>query len=125
MMRIIPLITLVFCLTIWSGASFNAVADQPCALDIEQFCNDVPPVHGGIPKCLKEHEKDLSPSCKKRITKVADNMKKAHKECADDIDSFCSAIHPGGRGIINCLEENRDQLSAACEEELEKMRPNR
>jgi hypothetical protein len=105
----------------WTASNSYADIDQPCTYDIEQFCNDVPPVHGGIPKCLKKHEKELSPACKKRITKVAENMKKAHKVCADYIDIYCGTAHPGGRGIVNCLEEHSDQLSPACSQELGRM----
>ncbi len=37
---------------------------QACHDDVMKFCKDVPAGGGGIMKCLKEHENDLSPECK-------------------------------------------------------------
>ena len=43
-------------------------AHQACADDVQKFCKDVKPGQGRIVKCLKEHEKDVSPECKAKMT---------------------------------------------------------
>jgi hypothetical protein len=42
-------------------------AKQECQDDVMKFCPDVRPGGGRMLKCLKEHENDLSPDCKKRM----------------------------------------------------------
>lgn len=37
---------------------------KACEGDVKQFCNDVQPGGGRIINCLKQHENELSPSCK-------------------------------------------------------------
>lgn len=43
-------------------------AHQACSDDVQKYCKDVKPGRGRIVKCLKEHEKDLSPECKAKLT---------------------------------------------------------
>jgi hypothetical protein len=43
---------------------------ERCANDITKFCNDTTPTKGGMLKCLKEHEKELSDPCKDVIKSV-------------------------------------------------------
>jgi hypothetical protein len=43
-------------------------AHQACADDVQKHCKGVKPGQGRIVKCLKEHEKDLSPECKAKLT---------------------------------------------------------
>lgn len=35
-----------------------------CHADVEKFCQNGRPGHGGIRLCLKEHEQELSPECR-------------------------------------------------------------
>lgn len=117
--------TLMVFLGIVIGATASADDTGVCVREIETFCKDIPPIHGRVPKCLKQHERDLSPACRERITKVAENIKKAHKACAGDIDRFCGDVGPGGGSIIQCLNDHRDKISSACVEEMGKMRHKR
>lgn len=43
-------------------------AHQACSDDVQKYCKDVKPGQGRIVKCLKEHDKDLSPECKAKLT---------------------------------------------------------
>jgi hypothetical protein len=115
------LVALLISAGIVMGTSGSADDTRSCAREIETFCKDIPPVHGLIPKCLKQHERDLSPACRERITKVAENMKKAHRACSEDIEKFCGDVHPGGGSIIQCLNDHRNKISPACIEEMGKM----
>ena len=57
-------------------AQVPADKDRPCKANREQFCGDVKPGQGRIIKCLKAHEKDLSPACKEKLAE----MKKRYQE---------------------------------------------
>ncbi len=43
-------------------------AQRACEGDARKFCKDVKPGQGRIVKCLREHEKELSPECKAKLT---------------------------------------------------------
>ena len=53
------------------GAAFCAprlfAQDGACKADIEKLCKDVQPGKGGLMKCLKEHETELSADCQARL----------------------------------------------------------
>jgi len=42
---------------------------EACRGDVDRFCKDVQPGKGGIVRCLKGHEAELSPGCKEQMTK--------------------------------------------------------
>jgi hypothetical protein len=44
--------------------------EQACAGDIAQFCKEVQPGGGRIVKCLREHDKQLSPSCSAKLEMI-------------------------------------------------------
>ena len=40
---------------------------QACLNDMAKFCNDANPTQGGMLKCLKDHEKEISASCSESV----------------------------------------------------------
>lgn len=42
-------------------------AHQACSDNVQKYCKDAKPGQGRIVRCLKEHEKDLSPECKAKL----------------------------------------------------------
>jgi hypothetical protein len=40
---------------------------QACESDVQKLCSGVAPGRGGIVRCLREHEGDLSPACKDQL----------------------------------------------------------
>ena len=44
-------------------------AHEKCADDIQKFCSDVKPGRGGIVRCLKENERQLSPERREQLTR--------------------------------------------------------
>jgi hypothetical protein len=102
------------------GGPADAQSKNPCADDLARFCRDVKPGGGRLVKCLKEHEKDLSPECKASIEAARAKAKEAHDACADDVQKFCKDVKPGKGQIVKCLKENEKQLSPECHDELKR-----
>ena len=50
--------------------------EQACAGDIAQFCKDVQPGGGRIIKCLRERDKELSPSCSAKLEMIGKRFQK-------------------------------------------------
>jgi hypothetical protein len=50
--------------------------EQACAGDIAQFCKDVQPGGGRIIKCLRERDKELSPSCSAKLGMIGKRFQK-------------------------------------------------
>ena len=91
-----------------------AEGGKGCKGDVEKFCKDVKPGGGRIIKCLKEHESELSETCKKKEGEMKEHMKEAHEACKGDIEKLCKGIHPGEGRIVKCLKEHEAEVSAAC-----------
>jgi hypothetical protein len=109
-------------LTLCICAPAGAQTKNPCADDVQKFCKDVKPGGGRLAKCMKEHEKDLSPQCKASIEETRAKAKEAHEACADDVQRFCKDVKPGGGRIVKCLKQNEKELSAECREKLTQAR---
>ena len=68
-----------------SAAVFAAEAkDHPCKADVATFCKDAKPGHGGIAKCLKAHEAEVSEACKAKIVSRAKRIRTEKREKRTD-----------------------------------------
>jgi hypothetical protein len=92
----------------------------PCADDVAKYCKDVQPGEGRIIKCLKEHEKDLSPACKEKGAEMKQRMDDSRKACEGDVNKLCKGVQPGEGRIIKCLKEHEKELSPDCSAAMEK-----
>ncbi len=88
---------------------------RPCAEDVAKFCKDVQPRGGGIAQCLKEHEDQLSASCKDRVANMKERRLEFRQACQDDVAKFCKDTKPGNGRIVKCLKEHEQELSAPCQ----------
>lgn len=126
----------LFALSLLVATFASAEGDQPCKADREKFCKDVKAGDGAIIKCLKEHEAELSTTCKtsfeekkaKREAKQEERKKEreekmaarkeAHKAsreaCKSDMEKFCKDVKPGDGKKMNCLKEHAAELSEGC-----------
>ena len=121
--RALSVVLLVFpiLLTVQARAA-DAPAAGPekgaCKEDLKKFCASVQPGGGRLVRCLKEHEKDLSPACqearKAASKKAKERAKQKRDACADDVKKLCADVKPGGGRIHACLKKNRDQVSEGC-----------
>jgi hypothetical protein len=46
------------------------------------------------------------------------------RPCDSDVAKFCKDVQPGGGGIIQCLKDHKNDVSAGCKEDLSKMPMN-
>jgi hypothetical protein len=107
-------------LFVWSWRPAYA-ADQtpPCAREIATYCKGVKPGGGRLLNCLKEHKKDLSATCVKKVSTVDKKVKEAQEACSEDIGKFCKDVRPGEGRIIRCLREHAQEISSGCSEKIE------
>jgi len=95
--------------------AYAQVQRGPCADDIAKLCKDIKPGGGRLAKCIKEHEKELSPACAASIKETRKKLEDAHQACADDVQKFCKDVKPGQGRIVNCLREHQKDLSPTCQ----------
>jgi hypothetical protein len=92
--------------------------ERPCMEEIEKFCKDVQPGEGGVVQCLRDHDRELSATCRDKVKVVVQRFEEAKHICAKDIEKFCAGVKPGGGRLIKCLKPHIDELTPACREEL-------
>lgn len=110
-------ITITFCF----GALYNPAFSResgPCAEDIAKFCKDVKPGKGGIAKCLKQHEGELSGGCKDSLSARKQKAQEFSQACKNDAAQYCKDTKPGDGKMLKCLKQNEGSLSAECKEAL-------
>ena len=104
--------------TLWLGTDVYAQSGGPCSGDVAKFCKDVQPGEGRIIKCLKEHEKELSPTCKQHVADMEKRLKETAQACQDDVMKFCKDVKSGEGRILRCLRAHQNELSPQCKERV-------
>jgi hypothetical protein len=123
--------TVLFLVVLCAGAWSRAYAEEQklvCSEEITQYCKGVKPGGGRILMCLKEHEKDLTPTCREKVAEIEKRLEEAKQICAADTEEFCKGIQPGEGRIANCLNEHIKEISLNCREKiggLKKMQPEK
>jgi hypothetical protein len=110
----------VFCLACSAGAA--AGESRPCADDAARLCKGVQAGEGRVARCLKEHEKELSPACKENIAKAKEKIRDFAEACKDDMQKNCKDVKPGGGRILQCLKQHEATLSPDCKEHMSQPR---
>ena len=114
--RLLAMIIALAVLVFWIGTSVYAEISPPCAEEIAKFCKNIQPCKGLLMDCLKEHENELSSTCKAKVEEANKRLEEAQQVCAEDIQKFCKDVQPGGGRIAKCLKEHACDLSPACKE---------
>ncbi len=94
--------------------------EGPCAADVKKFCGDVKPGQGGIAKCMKAHEAQLSPACQEGMKARAEKAERVREDCRPDVEKFCKGIAPGGGRIRSCLSARQAELNPACAADIKR-----
>jgi hypothetical protein len=50
--------------------------EHACSGDIAQFCKEIQPGGGRIVKCLREHDKQLSPTCSAKLEMIGKRLQR-------------------------------------------------
>ena len=107
--------TLAALLAAGAGASARA-ADDACQADVDRLCAGIPKGGGRIAACLKANEAQVSPACKQELASVRRKVKEVGEACADDIQSLCADVKPGGGNVLRCLNASYFSLTPGCQE---------
>ncbi len=102
--------------------------NRPCEEEIKRLCPDIKPGDGRIAECVRQHEKELSPQCRKKheaTEKRKQTREHAQKACHDDVQKFCKDVDPGEGRMVHCLEEHEKSLSEACRATYERKESKR
>jgi hypothetical protein len=86
-------------------------AQHPCMDDAKKLCPGVEPGEGRIAACLKEHQDQMSASCKARIAEFREGA----QACQADVQRLCPNTKPGA-DRSRCMREHQDQVSPGCRE---------
>ena len=113
-LRLVLVISVIFCFISLIAHAQEVEGKGACRADAEKFCKGVPPGHGNIARCMKQHEAELSPACKERIEEGKEKAKEFIDACKPDAEKFCKGVAPGQGRILRCLKEHEAQLSPVC-----------
>jgi hypothetical protein len=99
---------------------------EGCQKEIATYCKDVIPGNGRILACLYARQDRLSARCEYAIYDAAAQLERAvaalaylANECRDDLKTFCSGINPGEGRLLQCIDNNRNKVSARCKQAME------
>lgn len=96
------------------GSSVAAArADGGCTSEVERFCKGEKQVLA----CLRKNQKDLSPGCTTYV-----GVFEQIPSCLQEASKLCPTDTPSVQSVTGCLRGHKDQLSAECRSEIEKVR---
>jgi hypothetical protein len=101
------------------------IVAEGCKKDIETYCKSVTPGEGRVLACLYAYQDKLSNRCEYALYDAAAQLEKAinaltylANECRDDLKTFCSDVKPGEGRLIQCIEKNKEKISARCKQAI-------
>eukprot|EP00798_Chlamydomonas_sp_ICE-L_P010489 gene10489-8455_t len=101
---------------------------EACKDDVASLCKDVKNGGGRVQGCLRDKRMQISWPCEEQLYRQeiedSDDIRlsvRLYGNCMADKRKFCKDIEPGNAAVKDCLEENREDLSAACKPEIDDM----
>ncbi len=98
---------------------------RDCQGEIARYCVSVSPGRSRMLACLYAYSDKLTASCglalidgAPELDRTIANLSLVAKGCGDDLRAYCSKVRPGEGRLLNCLNENRDRVSAQCKDAL-------
>jgi hypothetical protein len=99
--KVLVWVAVVFCAGLWFKPDAYAQLNGACSDDITKFCKGVQPGGGRLSKCLKDHAKELSPTCRDTVADAQNRWNETAESCHDDVLKFCKDVEPGGGRVAN------------------------
>ena len=98
-----------------------AEALMDCSNEIKTYCSSVTPGGGRLVSCAKAHEDKLSSECISAINRagywlnfLAQTLTYVVLQCGADALKYCPDVELGEDRVLNCLTDNRANLSKYC-----------
>ena len=96
-----------------------ASGGEACIGDYQKFCAKEPSGSRRAARCLMQHRHEVSPDCQHYLQTVQKQAKAFREACQHDLKQFCSGTKPGNGGMLTCLQQHHDTLSASCRQFLD------
>ena len=95
--------------------------EEGCKVELEKYCSLVTPGDGRLLGCLFAYQDKLSNKCEYALYDAAAQLERAVAamtylvaECDNDLEKFCSAVHPGDGRLKECIDKNIAKVSDRC-----------
>jgi hypothetical protein len=88
-----------------------------CRRDAARLCSGVKPGSGRIVACLIRQQDELSTACEaktERVRAATETITTMRAECRSDVERLCPGVPSEAGPLVECLQANREGLSAAC-----------
>ena len=121
-------ITTIFALFMLVGVSGSVLAQDivsnvkaGCAAEIENYCSQVTIGEGRLLACFYAHEDKLSGQCQYALYTASAELEHAISalnyvagQCQADIVKLCASVQAGEGRILECLDSQKESVSAQC-----------
>ena len=120
----------IFALFMLLGISGSVFAQNPvatietgCAAEIENYCSQVTVGEGRLLACFYAHEDKLSGQCQYALYTASAELEHAVSalnyvagQCQADIVKLCANVQAGEGRILECLDSQKETVSAPCKQ---------
>jgi hypothetical protein len=93
-----------------------------CSDDVGKFCAEIRQGRGHLIECLRQHESELSASCRIQLERMQSRGRRRRaglrSACDGDIRKHCATVKRGEGRVRTCLQQHEADLSPGCREFL-------
>jgi hypothetical protein len=122
---IAPLFLSFLTLAVPAASEETSAQAGPCRADAERYCDSAGKEKGARFHCLRKHETELSPACRKKVESRrgrgagSKRIGGLEEPCGDDLREHCPDVEKHG-AQLRCLRAHSEELSAKCSERMTK-----
>jgi hypothetical protein len=90
---------------------------KACGTDVQEFCSNVEPGEGRVFRCLGEHQRELTATCKEETARLEEGRERVAtlvRSCTADVESLCPGVPRAAGAVLACLGANESKLSSGC-----------
>jgi hypothetical protein len=96
-----------------------ALAEDPCAGDVQRLCPGVKFGSGRVTACLRDRLESLSAACRAKLDADAVQARRLveafGRDCRADVAQYCAGVEPGRGRVLGCLAQHQIEVSSACQ----------